>query len=151
MYEKYADDIFRYIYVHVNDRQTAEDLTADTFMRAWKKLDSFDFKHARGWLYKIAHNLVIDFWRKKKPLNLDEAFEAEDDKPTLQDEVDKNLEHNRLHSSLKKLPKDMRSVVAMRFLLGYSVRKTAKSLELSEANVRVMQFRALKKMKEALR
>ena len=60
MYNEYADDIYRYLLVHVHDSQLAEDLTADTFMKAFKNLESFDFKQPRPYLYKIAKNNMSD-------------------------------------------------------------------------------------------
>ena len=66
MYTAYADDIFRFILAHTRDVELSEDITADTFSKAWQKLDSFDGKHERGWLYKIAQNKMADHWRKKR-------------------------------------------------------------------------------------
>lgn len=149
MYNAYADDIFRYLLVHVRDRQLAEDLTADTFTKAWMRLDSFDFKQPRPWLYTIARNTMTDYWRKKHPLPL-EGEELVSDKEPLEEQVGKQLSAEAMQAAVSRLPDDMRSVVTMRFMLGYSAKKTAESLGLSEGNVRVVQYRALKKLKELL-
>ncbi len=150
MYNAYADDIYRFLFVHVRDKETAEDLTADTFAKAWKHIDKYDFRHPRGWLYAIARNTLTDYWRKKKPVQLDESIEIIDDKPSHEEIMDKKLELKRAAKALTTLPSDMKSVVSLRFLQGYSVRQTAEALDLSEANVRVMQYRALKKMRKEL-
>lgn len=151
MYEQYADDIFRYLYVRVKDVQLAEDITADVFTRAWKNIDRFDFKHSRGWLYKIAQNSLIDHWRKKKDMHLDEDMEVASDADSLEDQVDTILDAQLVRSAIAKLPPNMQSVVTMRFLLGYSAKKTAESLSTTENNVRIIQFRALKKMEAMLK
>lgn len=148
MYDTYADDIFRYLFVHVRDRELAEDLTADTFMRAWRSIDSFDFSQPRPWLYKIARNILTDHWRRKKPAPLDDE-QVESDL-NLDEEVERSLNKQRVRGALHHLPEPMKSVVTLRFLSGYSAKQTAQSLELSETNVRVIQYRALKKLKELL-
>lgn len=151
MYEQYADDIFRYLYVRVKDVQLAEDITADVFTRAWKNIDRFDFKHSRGWLYKIAQNSLIDHWRKKKDMHLDEDMEVASDADSLEDQVDTILDAQLVRSAIAKLPPNMQSVVTMRFLLGYSAKQTAENLSTTENNVRIIQFRALKKMEAMLK
>lgn len=151
MYEQYADDIFRYLYVRVKDVQLAEDITADVFTRAWKNIDRFDFKHSRGWLYKIAQNSLIDHWRKKKDMHLDEDMEVASDADSLEDQVDTILDAQLVRTAIAKLPPNMQSVVTMRFLLGYSAKKTAENLSTTENNVRIIQFRALKKMEAMLK
>lgn len=150
MYNTYADDIFRYLLVRVRDRQLAEDLTADSFIKAWSRLDSFDFKQTRPWLYKIAKNTMTDHWRKKQPLLSEKEIEVTSEAEPIEDRLDKQLSSERVQKAVATLPKEMRSVVTLRFILGYSARKTGDSLGMSEGNVRVIQYRALKKLKEVL-
>lgn len=148
MYDTYADDIFRYLFVHVRDRELAEDMTADTFMRAWKSIESFDFSQPRPWLYKIARNIMTDHWRKKKPVFLEDEEVVSD--TSLTEEVDRKLTKDRVRGALHQLPEPMKSVVTLRFLSGYSAKQTAKSLNISESNVRVIQYRALKRLKDLM-
>ncbi len=150
MYADYADDIFRFLYVHVQDRMLAEDLTADTFAKAWQKLDSFDFRHPRGWLYKIARNRLADHWRTHHTVPLEEGFDPEDDHESVETRTDRKLAKEQLLAGLAELPEDMRSIVTLRFIEGYSARQTGQALGISEGNVRVMQHRALKKLKGLL-
>jgi len=150
MYTDYADDIYRFLFVHVRDVQLAEDLTADTFTKAWNQFGSFDGNHGRAWLYTIARNCLTDHWRKKRPVPLDEIFEVADTRPSPEELVDKKLRARQVVKAISGLPEDMKSVVTLRFFQGYSVRDTAKALELTEANVRVIQYRALKKLKGVL-
>lgn len=151
MYNDYADDIYRFLFVHVRDTALAEDLTADTFTKAWNTFDSFDGRHGRAWLYTIARNLLNDHWRKKHPVPLDETFDVVDeDAPSHAEILDAKMEAKRTIKAVNALPRDMKSVVTLRFMQGYSVRDTARALELSEANVRVIQYRALKRLKKVL-
>lgn len=150
MYDTYADDIFRYLLVRVRDRSLAEDLTADTFTKAWQRLDGFDFKQARPWLYKIAKNTMTDHWRKKQVLVTEVETEVVSGADSIETQLDKQSQAETIQAAMAKLPEEMRSVVTMRFMLGHSAKKTGESLGMSEGNVRVIQYRALKKLKEVL-
>ena len=150
MYTTYADDIFRFLLAHVRDIHTAEDLTADTFVKAWKNIDKFDGKQPRAWLYKIAGNNLTDHWRRKPQLPLDESIDIVDERPSSEEVLDKKITAGHVADSVAQLPKDMRSVVTLRFMQGYSAKQTAEALGISEANVRVVQYRALKKLKGLL-
>jgi len=150
MYTDFADDIYRFLLVHVRDADTAEDLTADTFTKAWNQYDSFDGRYGRAWLYTIARNLLTDYWRKKRPVPLDETLDVPDDAPPPEETLDNKMRAKKIVDAVAKLPNDMKSVVTLRFLQGQSVRDTAQALGLSEANVRVIQYRALKKLKGVL-
>ncbi len=146
MYDTYADDIFRYHFVHVHDRDLAEDLTADTFMRAWKAIDRFDFSQTRPWLYKIAQNLLYDHWRKRHTELLPEDFDVASD-VDLEEGLERTFARQRVRDAITRLSEPMKSVVILRFISGYSARQTAESLKLSESNVRVIQYRALKRLR----
>ncbi len=150
MYTTYADDIYRFLFVHVRDVDLAEDLTADTFTKAWNQFGSFDGRFDRAWLYAIARNCLTDHWRKKRPVPLDEAVDVVDDGPSPDEVLDTKMRARRVVQAINGLPRDMKSVVTLRFLQGFSVRDTADSLGLTEANVRVVQYRALKKLKGVL-
>lgn len=150
MYEEYVDDIYRYLFVRICDKQVAQDLTAETFMRGWARLDSFDFKQPRPWLYTIAHNALMDYWRKKKPLPLEESEGVIAEGRSLEDEVDAGIAVEKIQSALAQLPDEMQSIITMRFMLGYSAKQTADSLGISEGSVRIIQYRALKRMRELM-
>lgn len=150
MYNQYADDIYRYIFVHVRDVELAEDMTADTFTSAWKNIDTFDNKQPRAWLYTIARNRMNDHWRKKPTIPLDENIEIISEADLFEDIVDKKIQLKRVISALNTLPEDMKSIITLRFMQGMSAKETAKILRMTEGNVRVMQYRALKKLKEKL-
>ncbi|MFS8120101.1 MAG: RNA polymerase sigma factor [Microcoleus sp.] len=150
MYADYADAIYRFLYVHVRDQMLAEDLAADTFAKAWQNLGSFDFRYPRAWLYSIARNRLADHWRTNHTVPLDEDFEIEDKRESVETELDRGLAKDVLMAALDKLPAEMRSVVSLRFIEGYSARQTGAALGISESNVRVIQHRALKKLKGLL-
>lgn len=149
MYNDYADDIFRYLLVNVKDKELAEDLTADTFTKAWLQIDKFDFKQPRPWLYKIAKNSMTDHWRKKKTEPFPDEEPVSDD-ATVEEQVEGKLAKDQVMAAVSKLPDEMKSVVSLRFMSGYSAKHTAEALGISEGNVRTIQHRALKKLKGLL-
>lgn len=150
MYKAYTDEIFRFFLANTRETELSEDLTADTFAKAWDKIDSFDGKYERAWLYRIAKNRLVDHWRKKKPVPLDEDIEIVDERDSHEAVLDAQFESDRIHSAMGGLPHVMRSVVTLRFIEGYSAKQTADALNISESNVRVLQHRALKKLQGLL-
>lgn len=85
--DKYRGPIFTYVYRLVKDAATAEDITQETFVRLFKKLDSIRDRTASAWLYRVARNLVTDYIRKKRPVTftvLKGAAKDDEDSPALQ-------------------------------------------------------------------
>ena len=70
LYDTYLDSIYRFIYLRVEDQQTAEDITSNVFLKAWEKLDKYQFRGVpfRAWLFRIARNAVIDHYRTRKEM-----------------------------------------------------------------------------------
>lgn len=151
MYEEYADDIFRYIYVRTQDKELAEDMLSETFTKALSKLDTFDFKQPRPWLYTIARNVMHDHWRKKSSVNLDEAIEVVDEEAKTVEEV---ADHNAMVDVLKKalhtLPDQHREIIELKFFRNLSSKDIAATLDLTPENVRIIQHRALKALKKEM-
>lgn len=149
-YIRYSDKIFRYFYWRTKDSHLAEDLTSEVFTKAWQAWGKFEPDYTQAWLYKIAHNLLVDNYRKKKDLPLKEGGEAfyDDD---LVEKVNRDQEASKLSDALGALPENLRSIVILRFMEELSAKEVGEILELSEVNVRVLQHRALIKLKEILK
>ena len=152
VYESHTKAIYKFLFWRTKDTHLSEDLTSSTFEKAWTSRESFHGGSVQAWLYRIARNVLIDHWRKKKELFVDDVDSlAADDRPSTGELLDKKAQLLDLRQALDKLPDEMHSVVTMRFLEGLSCRQVAEKLNLSESNVRVMQYRALKKLKEHLK
>ncbi|MCL5733760.1 MAG: sigma-70 family RNA polymerase sigma factor [Patescibacteria group bacterium] len=79
--ERYANFIYNFIYQYVKNREQAEDLVQETFLKVWKNLKRFDLtKKFKVWIFKIARNTVIDFFRKKKEINFSDIDKREEEK-----------------------------------------------------------------------
>jgi RNA polymerase sigma-70 factor (ECF subfamily) len=150
-YKSHSKSIYKFLYWRTNDVQLSEDLTSSTFEKAWVSRKSFQGGSAQAWLYRIARNVLIDHWRKKKDLPINDADTVRDDAQTsIEDSLDSKLQVQYLQRALLELPDDMRSVVNLRFIEGLSCKQVAINLNLSESNVRVIQYRALKKLRDYL-
>jgi RNA polymerase sigma-70 factor (ECF subfamily) len=154
LYERYMDQIYRYVYYRVSDRDEAEDLTETIFMKAWEALPRFRSQGAtfRAWLYRIAHNAVIDRHRTRKvvvPLEQAEDWlDVEANSPEAAAEAAQ--EAAKLSAALARLSPRLREVILYRFVNGLSHAETAEVMGLRVGHVRVLQHRALGKMRDLL-
>lgn len=152
MYSSYQPLIYRFMFWRTKDEMLAQDLTSSVFEKAWRTRTSFTGGSAKAWLYRIAHTTLIDHWRKRKDILGDATITAEavSDGIALDEALDDKMTVAALQGALAKLPKNMHEVVRLRFIEGKSALDTAKVLNISEANVRVIQYRALQKLNEYL-
>jgi RNA polymerase sigma-70 factor (ECF subfamily) len=152
LYELYCPKIYSYIAYHLNGRiEAAEDLTEEVFMKALQNLSSFQFRDVpfSSWLYRIAHNHLIDHIRtskKQQSVNLDDAEHLLFEK----DKLDGRLDRQTLSHALAKITDDQRQIVLMRIVHGLSITETAKAVGKSEDSVKQLQSRGLKALKRVL-
>lgn len=153
MYESHAPSIYRFMFWRTRDEMLAEDLTSNVFEKAWRARHSFTGGSAKAWLHKIARNTLIDHWRKRQDIAMADpaAIETVSQEAALPEVLDQAMLVAELRRAVSGLPKDMRRVVELRFIEGLSARQTGQQLGLSEANVRVVQYRALRKLRDSLR
>lgn len=140
-YQTHVTAIYQYIYSRVGNRPDAEDLTAQVFTKAINGMRSdVSVPELRSWLYRVAQTTLADHWRQ---YYAEDTTELEDDvtRPPASRENPEAVQ--RVDALLATLPESYRRVLELRFLKGYSVKETAQELNLSETNVKVLQFRAL--------
>jgi RNA polymerase sigma-70 factor, ECF subfamily len=149
-YKEYSGRIYRFLLWRTHDRELSEDLTSSVFVKAWRSRLSFTGGSTSAWFFRIAHNTLTDHWRKKKEVTLDDIDAIPDDRPTSEEALDTALEAARLQKAVSKLPEQMSVVITRRFINGQSTRQVAAALNLSEGNVRIIQYRALKRLRRYL-
>ena len=154
MYEQYYDRIVRYIFVRISDQSEAENLGGDVFLRALESLKSFKGRpeQMRGWLFKIAHNLVIDHVRKmskRRVISIDKVEIV--DKLDVEEAVDTNLQIEQLSKALRYLTPAQREVIGLRFFGGLSSDEVGKILGKSSGAVREMQREAVESLRKQMR
>lgn len=152
LYRRYFDSIYRYVYFRVGkNRETAEDLTQAVFFKALIKIDDFneDGVGFRPWIYRIAHNQIIDHYRGyKNNSNLTENLP--DENQNFEEEVLKDLEYQKVLIALERIPEEQREIITMRFISELSNKEIAEALNKKDEAVRSMIYRGLKNLKEIL-
>lgn len=150
MFENYYQPIYRFLYWRTSDKHLSEDLTSGVFEKAWRSRDKFDGASPQAWLYRIARNTLTDHWRLKKSVPLEHEENILSQETETGEILDANLRLDNLRQALKQLPTEMRTIVTLRFIEGLSAKEVGQRLNISEGNVRVIQFRALKQLREVL-
>jgi RNA polymerase sigma-70 factor (ECF subfamily) len=151
LYQEHLDRIYRFVYSHVRNREAAEDLTSQIFLKAVRGLDlEQSARSGSAWLFRVAHTTIADYWRahycRVATHSLEELVEAGWEGPSDADSpLMENRAAERVEDILQALPERDREVLTCRFLLHLSVRQTALSMGVTETNVKVMQYRALRR------
>ncbi len=150
LYQENLGPIYRFVYSKVRNREEAEDLTSHVFLKAVRSLDLERGQHStRTWLFQVARTTIADYWRshyRGSASSLEELLEAGWEEPTEEEAVlGSSTAAEQVKDILQALPERDREVLTCRFLLNLSTRETAVRMGLTETNVKVVQFRALKR------
>jgi len=153
LYEAYFDRVYRYVVVRIGNRAEAEDMTQQVFVKAYKSIPSFKWKGApfSAWLFRIAHNLVVDFHRKesRRPtVPLEESLVASED--DLQKTVERQLDVERVMQAARRLTAAQREVISLRFAGGLAIAEVARAMGRSEGAVKALQHSAIASLRRIL-
>jgi RNA polymerase sigma-70 factor (ECF subfamily) len=154
LYERYLNDVYRYIYYRIGDSLLAEDLTETVFLRVWEKLSSFQIGRIafRNWLLRVAHNLVVDEYRaRKETSHLEDHPHLTAPGPNPEQAAIAKERHEQLAEAMRRLRPEYQHVLALRFISGLRHSEVAQVLGKSEGTVRVLQHRALQALAKILR
>ena len=150
VYDQHVVGVYRFIYARVGNHPDAEDLTAQVFVRAVEQLDTTrEPGQIAAWLYRVAQNATADYWRAfyRLPLvgadHVAPGWEPVDEAKPVSDPDDRA--GVRVQALLKRLPDHYRRVLELRFLERLSVADTARAMNISAGNARVLQYRALRR------
>ncbi len=156
----YQKGIYNYFYRNIRNSETAADLTQDIFLKVFSKLGSYDFKYKFStWIYTMSHNLLIDYYRKKKNLSFttfasanDGYIEFEDKTVDTGEEVLSNMEKKeRIWSAVDKLPDEYRELIVMRYINDLKYYEISQILEIPMGTLKNKIFRAKKKLFKIMR
>lgn len=155
LYERHLDPIYRYIFFRVSSSADAEDLTEDVFVSAWEALPDFSDESENAflsWLYRIAHNRVIDHYRKRRPdsWTSEQLAQEEARSPSVEETAQFNRDAERLAEAIAQLEDTEQQVIILRFIEGLSHSEVAGLIGKSEGASRVIQYRALVNLRELL-
>ena len=148
LYTAYLDRIYRYVFYHINDRMTAEDITEEVFLKAWKAIGTCKGKENTflSWLYRIAHNHLINTLNSMKKFTPIEKIELVDPKQS----VNAEIENQELLEVIKSLPENQKQVVILKFIEGLDNREIGTIIGKKEGAIRVAQMRALATLRQKL-
>jgi RNA polymerase sigma-70 factor (ECF subfamily) len=155
IYESYVDVVYRYVYVRCGSHHLAEDLTAETFVRALRRLDSFTWtgKDIAAWFVTIARNLVVDHVKSSRyrmEVTTGELLDADERADAPETEVLERMRDRRLLEAVKGLKAEQQECIVLRFLQGMSLAETAAVLGRNENAVKQLQLRAVRSLHRAL-
>jgi len=158
LYEEHFDRIYRYVMLRVRNQADAEDITQQVFLKALENIGSYRWRGMpfASWLFRIAHNLVVDYWKKKSrekvaavaPEEIDQMVEESSNDPATLAEL--NFDMKQLAAACEQLTDGQREIVSLRFAGGLSVAEAAKVMGKSEGAVKVLQHVALVKLRRIL-
>lgn len=147
------EPLYRFIYYKVQNREEAEDITQETYIRSleYLKKRTFSPDNFLAFMKTVSLNLIRDRWRQKKRSWLLVNFQELNPKYTAQADKENEITQRLfLENALSKLSRDQRSIIDLRIIKGYSVAETAKLLRKTEGAVRTAQYRALKSLTKIL-
>jgi len=156
LYDRFLPEILRYLSFRVGDPDTAEDLAQQVFLKAWQAIPRYQDRGVpfKAWLYRMAHNLMVDHHRARRPTTDLEGIDLPEDPDADQPEAERYLlvqeVHTHLRAALERLSEDHRQVLVLRFLLEKSAREVGEIMDRQEVTVRGLQMRALQALRREI-
>jgi len=153
IYDDYHQPVYRYVHRQVGDVEAARDLTAEVFQRFLQAMGNGrgPDQHLAAWLYRTAHNTVIDYYRRqqhRQHLHLDEGLVNADDDPA--GTAERNISAAQVRAALQHLTPDQQQVIVLKFLEGMSNQEVAAALGKPVGAVKSLQHRALAALRRQL-
>jgi len=155
VYDRYVDQIYRYLYYRVGSHALAEDLTSETFLRALRRIDSFTYtgKDIGAWFTTIARNLVTDHVKSsrfKLEVSTADMLDADRGDDGIETQVIDRLRDAALIDAVRRLKPEQQECIVLRFLQGLSVAETSGVMGRSEGAVKQLQLRAVRALAKLL-
>jgi len=151
LYDAYFAPMYRYIYYKVNHSE-ADDILEVLFLKAWENIKSYKKRKNitfKSWLFRIAHNLVVDHYRLSRThAELDPRMKDPKRDIDPVDRVQRSLNNETLMTAVSKLKKKYRDIIILKFINELSNEEISLVLRKSEGSVRILQFRALRALKD---
>ncbi|PWB38400.1 MAG: hypothetical protein C3F02_03535 [Parcubacteria group bacterium] len=151
-YDKYVKSIYRYVLIKVSAKEVAEDLTQDIFLKTWQHLvDKKQIANFQSFVFRIARNTVIDYYRQNNRQELPLEFLPEELEQAPADHshsFHRSLDLEKLLQDLRKLKPEYQEVIYLRYVEDLSIDDIAQIVDMQKSAVRVLLHRALSKLRE---
>jgi len=151
LYDQYVEKIYRFVFLKVNSSEIAEDLTSETFLRGWRVFSQKrDLENPPAFLYRIARNLVTDFYREKGKTKIISAEGAgiTDPRANLEEKALLSSDFEVIRQALANIKENYQEVIIWHYLDDLSISEVAELLNKPEGTVRVMLHRGLKELRK---
>ena len=152
IYDQYIEKIYRFVYLKVNSRETAEDLTSKVFLKGWEAFQK-PIDNPGAFLYRIARNIVVDHYRERgrtKIVSTEAIPQVADPGTGLHEKAVINADIELVKLAIQNIKKDYQDVIIWHYLDDMPVPDIAKAMEKPEGTIRVMLHRGLKTLKEEM-
>ena len=155
LYDHYEAKIYSYIYHRVGNQSVAQDLTSQAFLRVLESIRSDRAWETSfsGWLYRIAHNLVIDYYRRRgrtTQVSIDEMTGLQSSTESPEKAAERVYAAERLRIAINRLTEEQAQVVTLRFLEGLSINEVADSMGKTEGAIKALQYRAVSSLRRLM-
>jgi RNA polymerase sigma-70 factor (ECF subfamily) len=149
LYDRYLDVVYRYVYYRVGGKALAEDLVSETFLRALRRIGTFEWqgRDFAAWLITIARNIVADHYKSGRfrlEVSTADMLDADRAADGPESEVLDGITNSSILDAVKKLNSEQQECVVLRFLQGMSVLETAQAMGKSEGAIKALQYRAVR-------
>ncbi len=152
IYDKHIEKIYRFVLLKVNSKEIAEDITSTIFLRGWEafKIKSREIENIQAFLYQIARNLIIDYYREKAKVQFVsiDSLPIIDPKQNLEEKALLESDIKMIRLALINLKDDYQNVIIWHYLDDLPISETARLLDRTEEATRVLLHRALKALRE---
>jgi len=153
IYDQYINKIYRFIFLKVNSQEIAQDLTSETFLRSWESFKNGNkIENPQAFLYKVARNLVTDYYREKAKTQVVSAefVPVADPRPGLDERVMLGSDLEVVRRALAILKEDYQNVIIWHYLDDLPIQEVAEMMGRTEETTRVLLHRALKALRQKL-
>jgi RNA polymerase sigma-70 factor (ECF subfamily) len=149
LYDRYYDCVYRYIFVSVKNKWNAEDIIATVFIKIIENKHKIaEVEASKNWVFRIAHNAIIDFYRRNNRIIPIESFSDIRDEDLGYEDIIIRDEFNGVRKIIDRLPKDTKKMIHLRFYGGLKYREIADIVNISENTVKSIIIRAIKKIRK---
>ncbi|WP_229874566.1 sigma-70 family RNA polymerase sigma factor [Amycolatopsis deserti] len=163
LYDQYVDVVYRYVYFRLSDRELAEDITSETFLRALRRISSVSYqgRDVGAWFVTIARNIVLDHLKSSR-YKLEVVTDEVADSGTApfaappgpdagpEQQAVTSATRDALLSAIAGLGDDQRECIVLRFIQGLSLAETAQIMKRNEGAIKALQHRAVRKLAQLL-
>jgi len=149
LYDFYFPRVYGYIFKRVGNHEAAEDIVSVTFMKVFTHIKSYQSQGYTfgAWVYRIATNNLIDHYRKegkRKEVNIDDVYHLHDEQKSPEERMQISYEYNLVQKVIANLSPKYQEILHLKFFAEMTTAEISQSLGITENNVRVILFRALK-------